>query len=348
MNAEFISVHDPRWKRFLADAPHDFYQLPEYVALCATLDGADAVAFYGEDGPSRFLAPLLLRSIPTCLGAKDGWCDCVSPYGYSTPLICPTADALPAFLDAFINAGRQRGMVTAFFRLHPFLHLDAMVLAKFGRIVKHGQTVYVDLRKTSEQLWDETCTNHRRNIRRLERLGFRAVIDRWNLLSDFIAIYYRTMSRVGAREEYHFPREYFSALPSVLGSRLHLCCIVSPDNHIAAAGLFVSTDGTLQYHLGGTADDYLPLAPSKLMFHAMCHWGQQTSHKLLHLGGGVGGADDSLLQFKSGFSTAQSAFYTYRIIVDEDKHDTLLRGAPQKKADLLHPWRNEFFPAYRQ
>ena len=348
MNAQFISAQDSRWKRFLADAPHDFYQLPEYVALCATLEGAEAVAFYAEEAYSRFLAPVLLRSIPTCLGAKEDWCDCVSPYGYSTPLIMPTHDALPVFLEAFIDAGRQRRMVTAFFRLHPFLHLDDMALAKFGQILKHGQTVYVDLTKTGEQLWDETCTNHRRNIRRLERLGFHAVIDRWELLNDFIAIYYKTMSRVGASEEYHFPQEYFSALPSVLGSRLHLCCVLSPDNRVAAAGLFVSTNGTLQYHLGGTADDYLPLAPSKLMFHAMRHWGQETSHTILHLGGGVGGADDSLLQFKSGFSTAKSAFYTYRMIVDEDKHDALLRHVVQKKADVAHPWRNDFFPAYRQ
>lgn len=347
MRAEFITVQDPRWRRVLTTMRHDFYHLPEYVALCAKLEGAEPLAFYAEDGESRFLAPVLLRPIASGTGVEQGWCDCASPYGYSTPLIAPSQETLPQFLDTFVDVGRQRHMVTAFFRLHPFLGLNATDLDKFGRIVEHGQTIYIDLSRTSEDIWGQMSTNHRRNIRRLERLGFRAVLDEWSLMKEFIAIYYRTMSRVGAREKYHFPQEYFDVLQSVLGSRLHLCCVLSPQGHIAAAGLFVATDGIVQYHLGGTAEECLALAPSKLMFHFVRQWGQQTSQTTLHLGGGVGGIDDSLLQFKAGFSNTRARFCTYRMIVDGHKHETLLRHAAMNCGTSGRS-RADFFPAYRQ
>jgi hypothetical protein len=347
MIAEFITPRDPRWTRCLRTAPHDFYHLPEYVEMCAKNEEGVAAAFYAEDGGAMFLAPVLIRGIPRTLGAPAGWYDCVSPYGYSTPVITPCQEALERFLDAFCHAARERSIVTAFFRLHPLLPLNLQVLGKFGQLTKHGQTVYVDLSKSADDIWRQTRGNHRRDIRKLDRLGFRVLLDDWSLFEDFLRLYDMTMLRVGARPDYLFSREYFQELRATLGNHLHLCAVLSKEDEVASAGTYVDWDGIVQFHLAGSETKYQSLAPSKLMQHFMRTWAKETSNSVLHLGGGVGGVEDSLFEFKAGFSKQRAEFFTYRIVLDEEKNALLIwaAGAQMKGASDVSP---DFFPAYRK
>ena len=345
--AEFITTHDPRWDRALEDTRYDFYHLPSYTKLCAAHEHVEGVAFYAQDDAGLFLAPLLIRSIPPPPGMDVQWKDCASPYGYSTPLVTPALHSVSQYLEAFRDVARQHNVVSAFFRLHPLMPLDTHSLSKFGEIVTHGETVYIDLTHSLDAMWSETTTNHKRNIRRLERLGFRAVLDDWSLYDHFIEIYYGTMKRVSASKHYLFSVEYFAELRTSLGSRLHLCSVLAPTGDVAAAGLFVVTNGLVEYHLGGSADAYLSMAPSKLMFDSMRRWAHEQSASVLHLGGGLSGRNDSLFAFKAGFSRARAVFSTFRMIVDEEKNEALLRGfglhGRSARAD-----RARYFPAYRE
>jgi len=343
---EFIQPDDPRWRQHLEAMPHDFYHLPDYVELCAKHEGGTAAAFYAEEGESTFLAPLLIRSVPTGLGAPSDWQDCVSPYGYSMPLITPSPDMLPDFLDGFCRKARQRSIVTAFFRLHPLLALDHGMLRRFGQLIRHGQTVYFDLTQSKEVLWSQVSMNHRRNIAKLVRLGFQVSFDDWTRLPDFISLYYATMRRVEAGDAYFFSGEYFQDLRAKLGDRLHLACAVTETGETAAAGLFISTDGIVQYHLGGTAPAYLSLAPFKLVIDFMWRWAHDQSHRALHLGGGVGGTEDSLFHFKAGFSSARGEFYSYRLIVDHERN-RILEQAAGFRSSSSDPEQSAFFPRYR-
>jgi hypothetical protein len=343
---EFIQPADPRWRQHLETAPHDFYHLPEYVELCATYEGTTAAAFYAKEGQSTFLAPLLIRSLPSELGVPCDWYDCVSPYGYPSPLVWPPQADLSPFLDAFCQAARRRNLITAFFRLHPLLSLDHRALGRFGQLIRHGQTVCFDLTQSKEDLWNQVSTNHQRNIKKLVRLGFRISIDEWSRLPDFVNLYHATMRRVDADDVYFFSREYFEELTAKLGDRVHLACVLTERNEIAAAGLFVVTNGIVQYHLGGTAASHLSLAPSKLMVDYMWRWAQERSHRVLHLGGGVGGTEDSLFHFKAGFSSARGEFYTYRVVMDEEKNARLhLTAKSAQRISGLEPCN--FFPRYR-
>ena len=344
MKGEFISPQDLRWKRFLANCRHDFYHLPEYVTLCAVAEGAMPVAFYAGDEHAAFLAPLLIRPLPSVLGAPEGWCDARTPYGYPTPLLNPPQVSLDGYLEAFCLAARQRGIVTTFFRLHPLLPLDHVILGKFGRLTNRGQTVLIDLAHSVEE--SSVRANHRRNIRKLHSMGFTVNLDEWGLFKDFVAIYLATMQRVGASVGYLFSEEYFKDLRAALGERLHLCCVISPGGDVASAGLFVGTDGIVQYHLGGTADEHLTLAPSKLMFDFMRRWSHENKHAVLHLGGGLGGAQDQLFQFKAGFSNDRAIFFTYEIVLDEEKNN-LLCGLATAEGIGASGISSNFFPAYR-
>jgi hypothetical protein len=183
--------------------------------------------------------------------------------------------------------------------------------------------------------------NHKSEILRLIRSGWTTSIDDWSLYERFITIYWETMERVNADEGYYFDTGYFHELKAVLGSRLHLISALTPDGEMAAGGLFTTINGIMQYHLSGTAEAHRLLAPSKLVAHAAIMWGKAAGNRVLHLGGGVGGKEDSLFQFKAGFSNGRLAFQTWRIICDSVKYSAL---APSGCADSC---TESFFPSYR-
>lgn len=345
MIAEFISPEDPKWARFLDGHWHDFYHLPEYVRLCARHENGIPVAFYAESQGSSFLAPLIIRQLPEGLSAAPGWSDSASPYGYSSPLVGPTPKLLPAFLGAFLNAAREHRIVSAFFRLHPFFELNKEDLGRFGQIVHQGQTVYIDLSLPDNAFWSQVRRNHKQNIQRLKEMDFKITLDDWSLLPDFAALYCQTMSRVGATTCL-YDQEYFDDLKTILDEAMHLCCVLSTEGHVVAGGVFVEAHGFVNYHLSATADEYLRLGPNKLIIPYMRTWAKSQGCKILHIGGGVGGAIDSLFHFKAGFSDGRADFYTYRMIADQGRYGTLTRAADTLTADGVN--QAGYFPAYRR
>ena len=96
---------------------------------------------------------------------------------------------------------------------------------------------------------------------------------------------------------------------------------------MAAAGLFVETRGIVQYHLSGTDDAFRDVQPTKLMLHFVRAWARDRGNHVFHLGGGVGGDDDSLLWFKTGFAPAGHSFATLRIVLDEAEYERIRRPA---------------------
>ena len=85
--------------------------------------------------------------------------------------------------------------------------------------------------------------------------------------------------------------------------------------------------------------------PTKLMMHFVRSWAKDRGNQVLHLGGGVGGDSDSLLQFKVGFSPLRHTFATLRMVIDETDYGRLVAA----RDPLLDPGaRSGFFPLYRK
>lgn len=106
-------------------------------------------------------------------------------------------------------------------------------------------------------------------------------------------------------------------MAEILAESLHLG-IVEFNGEITCACLFAECCGIVQYHLGGTRTNFLKQAPSKLMFDYVRFWAKERGNTVLHLGGGVGNAQDSLYHFKAGFSQVRNRFLTMRLITDSD------------------------------
>jgi lipid II:glycine glycyltransferase (peptidoglycan interpeptide bridge formation enzyme) len=214
-----------------------------------------------------------------------------------------------------------------------------------GRLLTHGETVSIDLTQSLDEIWSQTRNNHRRDIGKSERLGYVAWIDEdWQHFSTFVRLYRETMERLSAEERYMFDEDYFIELRAALGPSAMLW-LVTKDDAVAAAVLFVETSGIVQYHLAGSDEEHAWARPTKLLIRAVTRWAKERGDVRLHLGGGLGGADDSLMHFKAGFSDERHAFRTLRVVVNEGEYRRLVRAADPAAdpADL-----DGFFPLYRK
>lgn len=76
-------------------------------------------------------------------------------------------------------------------------------------------------------------------------------------------------------------------------------------------------------------------------------WAKERGNQTLHLGGGLGGREDALFDFKAGFSEGRYPFRTWRVVADEVAYRALgddwasRHGAASDGAE-------GFFPAYRK
>ncbi len=289
------------------------------------------------------LLPIIVRGIP----GQDAGSDAISPYGYPGPLFQGDADSdfiVRAFAGVIAHL-RDNDIVSLFVRLHPILNRHLAGLIREGVVVEHGETVVIDLTATTADLWSATRSGHRNEINRSIRAGNRAYIDAdWVNEARFVDLYVATMGRVGASAAYMFGADYLRDLREALGSRLHLC-VVDVDGTIAAAGLFTEECGIVQYHLSGTDEAFAQARPTKLMLHFVRGWMKERGNRVMQLGGGVGGARDSLFDFKAGFSRQRQPFHTWRVVIDPKRYAALsqARHPGVDPTDL-----RGYFPLYRR
>ena len=358
MRCEFLGPDSSLWSRFLADSTHDFYHLPKYVELstrdrlCAPDANGKCLAFHAEDDDGhRFLATLIIRPLPTSCESSTPLFDAITPYGYAAPLLINSGSGpIEPFLDEaivqFAEGLRAQGVVSAFVRSHPTIPLPMETLQKFGCVVQHGQTVYIDLTQPQEELWHQTRAGHRSEINRARKKGFTVEIQSdWKDFEEFFRAYTETMRRVSANEHYFFPREYFTQLREAIGEVLHLA-ICHKDGVVTCGGIFSEVCGIVQYHLSGTTEEFHSQYPTKVMLDAVRTWAKQRGNQTMHLGGGYGGTEDSLFAFKAGFSHYRAPFYTWRLISDPSNYQRLCQQWEARTGKAASA-PDGFFPAYR-
>jgi hypothetical protein len=339
MRAELLSTDSPQWRQVLSSAPHDFYHLPEYVSLCAGHERGRPAALFVADAGRSLLLPLIIRPIPY------GGDDATSPYGYPGPVVVGADGG--QFLNRGMKVGvrllASLGIASLFVRTHPLLNLNPP--EGCGVLVRGGDTVSVDLTVSSTEHWRQTRADHRSGINRAIRAGSTAELDpEWLHLTSFVHLYRTTMERVGADPFYFFDESYFQGLRMALADKLHLWTVKRRDGELASAALFVETGGIVQYHLAASDPRFSRESPTKLLLHRVRAWAKDRGNHILHLGGGLGTEDDSLLQFKAGFSPHRHRYHTVRIIVDPGRYRDLTELHAARAGPNTRP---RFFPAYR-
>jgi hypothetical protein len=332
---------------------YDFYHLPSYHALAEERGEGRAQLFVYAEGQYLIAIPLLLRPIdpvPRLARIGEEWWDATSVYGYAGPIASHAyvpASVLRNFRAALHENLQECHIVTAFSRLHPIIPQHGL-LSCLGECENIGKTVSIDLSLPVDAQRAQYRRSYKNTINRLIRLDVTCIHDQNRIyLDDFIDIYYETMRRVHAHDDYFFDHVYFRKLTSILESHVHLfVCLL--ENKVICGGLFTLCDSIVQYHLGGTLTEFLELSPMKLLIDTVRLWANECGAHVFHLGGGVGSQADSLFHFKVGFSDRNHEFAIWRWVLLPDIYEQLCKEKAQwNERNGLRPVSSKYFPAYR-
>ena len=348
---ELIPVDNAgRWREVLQQVgSFDAYHLPEYHLIECQENGGEAFLYAYESEETLFAVPLIRRRLPELPWLDEPCCDASSAYGYPGPLVVVGGGDLQTASEAAIADMRTTlagvEIVSFFVRLHPVLTPDNL----FGEHEKViGPTVNLDLSAPLDQQRAACRKSHRYEYRKSLRAGVTATIDEdFSRLESFVGIYQERMKSLGASAFYFFSNDYYSRLVREMGSTLKLVHADYDGEAIASSMFFVRGSG-IQYHLSGTKAGFERLSPTRVILERMREWGTERGLSWMHLGGGVGGATDSLYRFKSGFGPGRSAYKVGNIVVDEVRYDRLCqRRDAYCRQRGLGPAHDGFFPAYR-
>jgi hypothetical protein len=151
--------------------------------------------------------------------------------------------------------------------------------------------------------------------------------------AGFLAAYEQTMRRADAAERYFFGSAYFDRILSSPLTRLAVA--EAPEGTIAAASIFVRSDGFLHYYLSGSVDSHLRDSPMKNVVAALVELSEE-ERTPLNLGGGIV-RGDRLEEFKRGFANREQPWFSSEIVCDAPAYASLSEGREA----------GGFFPAYR-
>lgn len=328
------------WNQYVhACRMYDFYHTWYYHSLEKS---GEPVLFVYQQQDSFIVFPLLRRNIN-----GSGYTDFTSVYGYAGPISNLDFDeidqkTMEGFKKAFLEFLKEEKNVSVFCRLHPIINHDILV-EKFGSLVNNGKTIAIDLTVSLEEQRSKYRRQFRSKIRQLRERGFylKKASSREEVQA-FVKIYNDNMSRVKAESYYFFDESYFFNMLNSADFESSVLLLYLGDE--ITSGAFVTfSNNIMQFHLAATNTKYLHDGPMKLLIDMTTIVGRENNMSYLHLGGGVGGNEDSLFEFKAGFSDKVLTFKTWRFISDQAVYDELVLARWKAQPD-----KPDFFPLYRE
>jgi hypothetical protein len=263
---------------------------------------------------------------------EGGHADVTTPYGYGGPVAIGREPPVGQFWEEYQRWCNANDVVTTFVRFHPLLanHRNAGPRVRVERVA--GTVAW---RLDQGDLLERMHRHHRRTVRKAAKVGVEASVSVSPAgLERFVRLYEQTMDRKDAAGFYYFPPEYWNALETGLRERIVL--FEAGDD---AALLCLAAPPWLHYHLGASSEDGRKSGASNSLFLEAARWAAAQGYTRFHLGGGVGGRDDSLLEFKRRFDPGGML----EAAVGKAVHDeSLYRSLAGGNAGL-----EGFFPAYR-
>lgn len=315
---------------------YDVYHTLHYHILD---NRGEPVLFVYEEGGTFVALPLLKRAIE-----GTDFFDFTSSYGYSGPISNKRMEALSDnlienFKYSLINFMKSNKAVSVFSRLNPFIN-QRFLLDKIGGVRGNGKTICIDL---TESIGEQRSKYHKRlnrQIRQLRKKNY--TIKKGNTeeeIKQFTKMYNQNMLRVGAAQSYFFDENYFAALLANTDFNCELVLIYDDGKMICGATV-MWLDGVIRNHLSATSESHVQFSPSKLLTDEISIIGREYGMKFFHLGGGVGGKEDTLFNFKSSFSNLFLDDNIWCFIADVDIYHQLVEQRQVKASE-------DYFPLYR-
>ena len=307
----------------------DSYYTAAYSVASAELTGGTPRLLHLARDGGDVVFPVVVRDDPT---------DVVTPYGYGGPLGVGDDPPLSQFPAAYETWCAARGVVTSFAVFHPLFAVEGRIADGGFHTAALAGTVGWSLEPPD--LLAVMHKNPRGLIKRARSAGFTAEVQvQPRDVGTFVEHYEATMRRASASDFYFFGERYWQALLRV--DPLLQVTVRDPAGEPVASVLGMGAPPYLHYHLDGSADAARGTGASQLGLFTLAEWGQRNGYTVLHLGGGVGGRDDSLLAYKRRFAPGEILPARIGKAVHDHAAYTGLTGSDTIDWDA-------FFPAYRE
>lgn len=331
-------------------ARYDVYYLRGYVEGFRLHGDGEPLLLEYRSASNRAICVLMRRDIADDAHfrgtiPRGRFHDLVTPYGYGGFLFdhAPDPDETATLTDELARTLNSMGAVSAFFRFHPVLG-NALELPGLLETAMLGKTVAINL-STPETIWGGMTSKNRNMVRKAEKSGVEVRHGRGTeLLEKFREIYNGTMDHDNASPYYYFGQGFYDSVGRDLADN-HEIFYAEHDGTIIAMSIILFANGHMHYHLSGSRFEYRGMAPSNLLLYKAALWGCGQGFSTFHLGGGLGGGEDSLYKFKAAFNRhSDCRFAIGKAVIDHEAYDRLtgLRNfTPRQEAAI------SFFPKYR-
>lgn len=329
-----IITDKQKWKNTLMEIEsYDFYHTFDYHTLSKNEDEKPLLLVYSQ-GDLRIAIPFLKREI-----TGTPYFDFTSVYGYAGPIYknVPEDYDNTTFLSQLIDYLNTNKIISVFSRLNPYFDQQSLILKNLGETPVIGKVVNIDLTKSIEEQRTQYGKSTKNRTNKCRRMATVKEVTSKEEVETYIDIYYENMDRLGASDSYYFSKEYFFNFLECEDFKTRILLVIENETGKAMAGsMFVESNSIIQFHLSGTRTEFLNWAPANLFLDEMRLIATEKGSKIFNLGGGLGGQEDSLFNFKASFSKDHRDFRLWRYIVDQRVYDALSKGK-----------KGSFFPLYR-
>lgn len=319
-----ISSDDVLWDYYIEKLPkkkQDIYYRKKYYSLNEAITSGEAELFVYEEDDNLGVYPYIKRKIDL-LTDEYPYYDIETAYGYGGPIL---KNELPEFIDhfeaAFLEYCISENIVAEFIRFHPILN-NSKTFRKNINVIHNRLTVWVDLRKSLDEIWMEDISKQNRNIiRKCIKNGL--VVKVSENYDQFFELYNQTMQKVGAEEFYYFNTEYFE---NIKKDSDYILMEVSRNDEVLAGAIFIKYKNYFHYHLSGSKIESLKLSPNNLLLWEAIQFAKLNGCKKMHFGGGLTDSkEDTLFQFKRKFSSEYADFYIGTRVHNQQIYQNLIK-----------------------
>jgi len=343
-----------KWNNYIkefAAEKQDIYFTPEYYKLYEDYGDGKAQCFVFERGGDIAIYPYLVNSVND-LGydLNKQYYDIQGAYGYNGVLTSTNERKfIEMFYDSFNNHCLNENIIAEFTRFHPLLK-NYLFSEGFTQVIRDRSTIYLDLSKSYEEIWENYYSSKNRNmIRKAQKKQFSIrIIKEPNLdeIDSFIKIYQATMRKNNAEEYYYFNEEYFINTFRKLNSEAILLEVVNTQNEVECTAIIFIFGFYAHYNLSGRVL-HSDNSVNNFILDEAIKYSINRGAKYFHFGGGTtSNMDDPLLKFKSNFSKDQSDFYIGKKIHNNDVYRNTIAQWEKKSPDKIEKYKN-FILKYR-
>lgn len=345
INITPVTIDQPeKWDNIVKSfRSYDVHYLSGYVKAFQLHGDGEPILFYYDDGSTRALNVVMKRDIAEAKPFKgklpiNTWFDLSTPYGYGGFLI--EGNNYSAVNKAYETYCKENNFVSEFVRFHLFNGYQPFYN---GSSETHTRNVVRSLEISLDDMLMDFEHRVRKSIKKAAKAGLEIEIDTTGAkLDDFLNIYYSTMDRSNAKEDFYFSKEFFNVLNKLKGNYVYLHVLY--EKQVISTELVLYGSENCYSFLGGTNRDYFHLNANNFLKYEIIKWAKEKGLKRFILGGGYG-ADDGIFKYKKGFApNGIYDFYIGKKIFDEERYKKLVEICSREK-DFNKD--TSFFPAYR-